>query len=395
MLARLFRTCLAAAIAGGLGIFSQAPAPLAAEDARWSQVPLPANGVSAGWVLAAGADTRYLTAAVDGTLYCYATPTGTPDRLFKSTDGGLSWSSVGRVRDTIIAIAAAPFDASTIYYATVSSVYRSTDAGATFVALPPNPGGAGSGNVQITSLDVARPGAGNLVAVATRDTDAGKYGGVYLLDESSPAGIWLDSSIGNYDVLRVAYSPVYMDDRTLFAVATNETDMVVRTKVVSGGWGQIIADARLPGVTPVAASVAFPPDYHMQGNFYVAFNTGTNRGDVCGVTSQPIPGPSSIVRLGIGTAEGLTGIDISSLIFASETGGATLVAGCARQSRTYTSLDGGAHWTPCQKAPSGQTDLSLAAGGTTDQQTIYAVTCGTEAPSRSPLIAARVGIRHR
>ena len=108
----------------------------AAEDgARWSPLPLPSDGDTGNWTLAGDAEPALLTVTADGTLYCYATPTGTTDTLFQSKDSGLSWRSIGRVKDTIIAIAVVPQDATTIYYATVSTVYRSTDGGNTFMAL--------------------------------------------------------------------------------------------------------------------------------------------------------------------------------------------------------------------------------------------------------------------
>jgi len=377
--ARLFRKCLSATIVVSLtaSFFPALFAQASTDDVRWSPVSLPAEGIAGGWALAAGADTRYLTAAIDGTLYCYATPAGTTDRLFKSMNGGLSWSSTGRVKDAIIGIATSPFDAATVYYATVARVYRSTDAGISFIALPPNPGGAGSGNMQITSLDVARTGAGNLVAVATRDTDAGQFGGVYVLDESSLTGVWQDVSIGNYDVLRVAFSPCYAIDRALYVIATDETDTVVRTRIANGNWGQMLADTRLTGTVPVSAAIAFPPGYQPQGSYFITINTGVNRGDACKVTPLPSPGPSLIARLGIGAGEGLSGMDISNMVVTGEAG-TTLVAGCGRQAVTYTSLDGGAHWTPCQKRPTGQTEISLALSGAPGQQKLCAVTCGTE-----------------
>jgi len=109
--------------------------------------------------------------AIDGSLYCYANPSGTGYTLFKSTDGGYSWSYTGKVKDTIVALAAAPDDASTIYYTTLSRIYKSTDAGSSFVSLSPNPGGAGSHNIEITSIDVARVDNNNIIAVSTRDGD--------------------------------------------------------------------------------------------------------------------------------------------------------------------------------------------------------------------------------
>ena len=105
MLARLFKTCLSATIVVSLtaSFFPALFAQASTDDVRWSPVSLPAEGIAGGWALAAGADTRYLTAAIDGTLYCYATPAGTTDRLFKSMNGGLSWSSTGRVKDAMAA----------------------------------------------------------------------------------------------------------------------------------------------------------------------------------------------------------------------------------------------------------------------------------------------------
>ena len=48
---------------------------------------------------------QHLTLARDGTIYCYASPSGTSYTLFKSGDGGYSWSSAGKVTDAIVDIA--------------------------------------------------------------------------------------------------------------------------------------------------------------------------------------------------------------------------------------------------------------------------------------------------
>ena len=129
--------------------------PVAAVDAvQWTPVNIPSEGITGKWMLANGSDIRHLTMAKDGTLYCYANPSGTTYTLFKSTDNGRSWTTTGKVTDVIIDIAALPQDSATVYYATVSCIYKSVDAGNSFFLLPPNPGGAGNGNVLITSIDV-------------------------------------------------------------------------------------------------------------------------------------------------------------------------------------------------------------------------------------------------
>ena len=51
---------------------------------------MPAEGITGKWALANGSDIRCLTMANDGTLYCYANPSGTTFTLFKSADNGRS-----------------------------------------------------------------------------------------------------------------------------------------------------------------------------------------------------------------------------------------------------------------------------------------------------------------
>ena len=134
----------------------------AADAVQWTAVNIPYEGSTGGmWKLANGSEIQQLTLANDGTLYCYANPSGTTRTLFKSTDSGCSWTTTGKVTDVIIDIAALPQDHAAIYYATTSCIYKSVDGGNTFISLPPNPGGAGSGNVLITSIDVVRVGDAN------------------------------------------------------------------------------------------------------------------------------------------------------------------------------------------------------------------------------------------
>ena len=153
-------------------IFATSPAAATPDDVKWERVNLPAGGETGNWVLAAGSDVKHLTMTKDGSLYAYANPSGTSYTLFKSTDDSYSWSSTGEVRDTIIGITAAPDDANIVYYATVSSVFKSADAGKSFNPLPSGPGGAGTGNITITSIDVARLNGKSLLAIGTTDSDS-------------------------------------------------------------------------------------------------------------------------------------------------------------------------------------------------------------------------------
>ena len=357
---------------------------------KWSGVNIPTEGESGNWVLASGSDVQHLTMAIDGSLYCYADPSGTSYTLFKSTDGGYSWSYTGRVKDDIVDIATAPDDAGVIYYATLSVVYKSTDAGGSFTPLPPNPGGAGTDNLTIISIDVARPEGNSIIAVGTRDADSLQYGGVYTLDESEPL-TWIDTGVGNYDVYAVAFSPNFATDQQLVAVVTDETDTFVTTKIGDGDWGKAIGDARLDKdnsgtPTPVAvdtsAAIAFPDDYEATAEEYVLFmaiDTGSGSGDVYMINGVAALGKLIATDLNIGAAYGTSNIDVTSLAVTGNSATASLLAGAGSSNRVYISTDGGINWTRNTKEPTGQFKTCvLMAPDFTSYGRAYAATSGTE-----------------
>ena len=363
-------------------ITATSPAAANPDEIKWSRVNIPTEGTAGNWVLASGSDVQHLTMAIDGTLYCYASPSGTSYTLFKSTDGGYSWSYTGRVKDSIVALATAPDDASVIYYATSSNIYRSTDAGNNFVSLPANPGGAGSNNVEITSIDVAYLGY-YIVVVGTRDTDNGEYGGIYTLDERTPF-TWTDTNLGNYDVYAVAFSPNFPADRQLVAVVTDETDTLVTSKVGDAAWGATISDARLdkdnsgiptPVVAATSADIAFPEGYDATIAYYtlfVAIDTGSGNGDVYRTNG------AVATDLNIGSAYGLSNIDVTAIAVTGDAATANLLAGTT-SSQVYLSSNGGSNWTRSSKPPTGQSQTwVLMAPDFADSGKVYAATSGTE-----------------
>jgi len=355
-------------------------ASAAVGEVRWCRVPIPTEGETGGWVLASGADVSHLTSAADGTLYCYATPTGTNRRLFKSTDGGNRWLQTGGVQDAIVDIVSAPDDASTIYYASSSAVYRSTDAGSSFTPLPANPGGSGSNNVEITSIDITRHGAGNLVAVGTRDADGSEYGGVFILDENDvPAG-WVDTNAGNCDVCCVGFSPRFSDDGQLIAVATDETDAFVLARIGDENWGATIAGATIPAIVPESAAIGFPDDYHALtegSSLFIGVDAGNGDGDVYRVTLAANALTST--DLDTGMASGLASVDVASLAVAGNTASASLLAGAASSAEVYVSGDGGLNWAASAKAPTGQSSTHvLMSPGFDSGAEAFAVTSGLD-----------------
>jgi photosystem II stability/assembly factor-like uncharacterized protein len=339
------------------------PATASSDAVRWTKVNIPTEGKAGNWVLADGSDIQHPTIASDGTLY--ACGKGLTYTLCKSTDSGYSWSHIGNVQDDIVGIATPPNDTSTIYYATSSAVHRSTDSGKTFHSLPASPGGAGSNNVEITSIDVAWLNS-NLVAISTKDTDSSEFGGVYTLDEEDVIPSWTDTNIGSYDAYTVAFSPSYTADRQLVAVVTDETDTFVTTKFGDAGWGATIGNARLdkdnsgtPSSVAVttSAAIAFPSDYDSDATSgscvqFIAIDTGTGEGDVYKISGAEAPS-SPATDLNISSAYGLSNIDITGLTAHGDTTTASLLAGAADSAQTYFSADGGRSWTKSRKEPTG------------------------------------------
>jgi hypothetical protein len=352
------------------------------EEAEWSMVKIPAEGRPGKWALASGSDVRCLTIATDGTLYCYANPSGTNYTLYKSTDGGYSWAYTGGVQDTIVAIATAPDDASTVYYATTSNVYKSTDAGKSFTKLPSSPGGAGSDNVEITCLDIARLGSNNVIAAGIRDSDSCEFGGVYTLDENERIPRWTDTDTGNYDVCGIAFSPDYPADRQLLAVATDETDTFVMARIGDTGWGEIVSGARIQGVVAMSGAIVFPDDYDVQAEgctLLVGIDTGNNNGDVYRVSTAWAGESPEVTDLNIGSRVNPSSVDVCSVAVSGDADAAKILAGSADSAQVYISTDGGDNWTRAKKELEGGSGTCvLMAPDFEGYGRAYAVTSGAE-----------------
>ncbi len=353
------------------------PAVATPDEVKWSRFDIPLDGKQGNWALANGSDVQHPTMAGDGTLYAYGK--SLTYTFYKSTDNGYSWSSIGKVQDAIVDIAVAPDDA--VYYATTSAIYKSTDDGDTFIPLP-SPGGAGSNGVEIASFDVTRLN-NNIIVVGTRDTDNGEYGDVYTLDDTAPF-TWTDTSLGNYDVYAVAFSPNYPGDRQLVAIVTDETDTFATTKVGSAGWGATTANARLDqdnsGVpTPIAvtnsAAIAFPDDYNSEivASYFVAIDTGGGNGDVYKIDN------SVATDLNIGAGYALNNVDVTGLAITGNAASTSLLAGAASSAEIYFSSDGGRNWTRSTRPPTGQTNTYVVmAPDFADSGRAYAATSGNE-----------------
>jgi hypothetical protein len=309
----------------------------------------------------------WLTAQMSSTwlwlLTALFTPTLTHQaqatRYLSLTTAVLAGNTRGEVKDAIVDIATSPDDADVIYYATTSAVYRSTDAGDSFTPLAANPGGAGSGNIEITAIDIFPLDNNHIIAVGTRDTNSLEYGGVYILDENQPFAGWVDTDLGSYDVYAVAFSPDFTNDQQIVAVVTDEIDTLVTTTVDGDGWNQTAGDAVIEGITPKSAAIVFPGDYDSDiagGDYiqFVAINAGGDNGDVYIIEGVEAPNSSVATDLDIGSDYGQSDVDVTSLAISGNGNTAHLLAGAANSAQVYYSQDGGTEWEVSSKPPTGE-----------------------------------------
>ncbi|MBN2075995.1 MAG: WD40 repeat domain-containing protein [Dehalococcoidales bacterium] len=354
----------------------------AADDIlSWKRVPAPLEGDAGGWVLAEDADIMCLEISDDGTLYCHANPSSTTQTLFKSVDNGISWVSAGGVSDDIIAIAAVPGSSTELYYTTGSTVYKSADAGYTFIPLPKITAAEGTGDLHISCIDVYKHRGSNLIAVGTLDSDDAELGGVYIFDESEATLGWQDTNLGDYDVYELAFSPGYSDTGYLAAVVTDGMDTCISTRSVHGNWNQDFGQAVVSGVTPVSAVLTFPsgfPDMPDDRYLFVGLNTGIGAGDIYRIELETAPVESTVIDLDIGSVYGLDGVDVTGL----DSGGSSsnwLFAGAADSTQVYRSENEGVNWTRCLKKPTGLHSTRVVLDNDfTDNNRIYAAAMGTE-----------------
>jgi len=365
---------------------STVPTPAIAnpEVVKWSTVDIPTEGKPGNWLLADGSDVQHLTMAIDGTVYAYANPSGTSHTLFKSTDDGLSWAYTGKVKDDIVDIATSPDDASVIYYATSSSIYKSSDAGSSFSPVASNPGGAGSDNIEITAIDVAPMDNDYTIVVGTRDTDSLEYGGVYILNENQTFTSWVDTDIGSYDIYAVALSPNFTTDQQIIAVGTDEADTLVITTIGGDGWGQTVGNTIIEGITPESVAIAFPSDYNSDVTSrdytqFLAIDAVGDSGDVYMIEGVEAPDLSVATDLDIGADYEQSDVDVTSLAVNGEATSAHLLASAANSAQVYRSTDGGTSWETSSKPPTGGSKTYvLMATDFAHHDKAYAATSGSE-----------------
>lgn len=324
-------------------LFGPNPHPSAAADARWSEIPLPRTGAAGGWALAPGTDVTQLTIDNQGRLYAWAI--GESGGLFRATTATDKFTRLYASNDNPVAITITTEES--IYYATETSVYRSTNGGATFHQIASQPGGA---DKRITSLDIYHRPQGNLIAVSVTDTAPGSSGGVYFYDEADFFGRWIDAGIGEYSALAVRFSPDFETDRALLVLVTDGEETFIMA--FSGGISRRtkLNHADATSVVTVAGTLTLPEDFTSQSNsqFYVTIDSGdSDKGGVWLGFYQTPPQSPVVFPLTSNLNE-----DFTCLAVSGQAGGYRLTGGTG-SGNIYTSIDGGINWQTPDKNPGG------------------------------------------
>jgi hypothetical protein len=270
---KILGVALTVALVGSLMVGA---APAAADDVlEWDKYTIPKEGKAGDYILYDGSDVGPIAVTSDGeTIYASELNTTDDYDLFKSTDGGHTWEALTEAFDDdkmVVDVVISPVDDEDIFAATTDTVYKSTDGGEDW-----DKKGTGYTGT-ITSLDVTYFNDSYILVVGTTED-------VFIFDESETFPAWIDQKIGDeagdyfadtytsasIDVLDVAFSPNFEEDRQVVAVVYDVTNGgVVVSTMLGGSWGGDIGDSDYDTSTaavdpiPVAAtagSIVFPDD---------------------------------------------------------------------------------------------------------------------------------------
>jgi photosystem II stability/assembly factor-like uncharacterized protein len=247
------------------------------------------------------------------------------DGLWKSVDGGVSWTSArtGYTGDIAVAIAVEPSSPATVWAGSNSGVFRSTDGGASW---SDRSGNLPNRRVFALAIDPSDP------AVAYVSVDAAG-GGVYRTTDGG-----------------ASWSP-----RPLPVPGSSVSSFALRGPELFAGWGNVLWKSTNGGT-----NWAIPyPDILPGGLFAIAAPPGDSD-VVVGVSQQgTYRSTSSPAPNWVSTRSGLTSLKITT--FKGRPGDpSTIVAGSSGGGGVFRSADGGRSWQPVQSGLANTDVYSLA-----------------------------------
>ncbi|RJO62412.1 MAG: hypothetical protein C4542_04120 [Dehalococcoidia bacterium] len=257
-----------------MAVPTAAAAPLTPVQ-RWNTYPIPSTtGMMLSSTIAlAGPIAQAVDAASNasgiGTIYAFVNdPALTPaQQIVKSVNGGRTWAvtgSVGQPTSPVIEIVCSPTEGNVVFYVTASTLWMSTDSGATFLAIVSVPV-----SDAITALDAAKWN-GRYIAVVGVDSTLGTAtltAGVYAWDQSDvfnnllPVGTTTFNGILAKKILSVRMAPTFATDRAVIAMGVAGGVATVRVDINGGAWGAVVADFTIGGAV-TAGDIQCPSDFN-------------------------------------------------------------------------------------------------------------------------------------
>src|SRR5579864_8014871 len=245
--------------------------------------------------------------------------------VWKSLDGGATWSRAGRglTDDRMVALAVDPLHPSTLYAAALTGVWKSVDAAATWQATPFPAQNLGFSAVSSLLVDPARPGT-----IFAADSFE-----IYASTDGGDSWGRLHEDVDGFGI-QLAADPVHGN---LFAVVTRETTGLGLLVSADGGlsWSDITGDIpALPAFVDEILALQLAVDPEPPGAAFFAFAySGVSPGTRGTATFRSVDGGHTWTHAG--------------------PGGAPIAVGPAHRiyAAGYRSADGGATWTPTGTPP--------------------------------------------
>lgn len=324
--------------------------PISASTLPWSAETIPST---TGGMVVPGTDISDLAVAGNYSTI-YATDRES-DKIYRSTDGGLTWSSVtvsGATEPQLVAVA--PDDANiAAIVADGTEVYVTTNGGGSWIGLGTVQESGGAAASTLYDITISAKSAG-VHYVAVVGTEAGPRANVWYYDFGAASPSWREtnSKAGfgvtsvNSRAAAVAFSPNFASDRVMVAITEGDDGGKIPDYVgfeifsfnqkewngAAGFSGYPVTIATGTGITGLdSASISLAPDYLGSDDaLRMAFVGLTVAGDTYAVAT------SGIYRLTDNRVKALkTNAKIHSVAF----DGTNLVAGAYDTTIVYRSAD--------------------------------------------------------
>ena len=220
-----------------------------------------------------GIDIKDIAVAIGGITLWVAPGATVPFTVFKSTDSGITWTAVptnvgglAGINADLIAVAPDNNNFVAICDTTALMVYVSTNGGATWNTLGTIQEGTGAKANSIKDLTIS-PAVTGIRYVAICGDDSDGWGNLWYFDVGAAAPIWRETNdLSGFNgsgyqassVDAVAFSPNFPSDLVMMAITSNATASTVKLEIFSYSGDAVVrawnSSATFPSQYPINLS---------------------------------------------------------------------------------------------------------------------------------------------